>query len=309
MKRYIWFACVCFVLTTYIILALKRTSLPISAADSPIITPTASVLQQWFAPFAEVYHCDDCGMCRRGRAGDYEHCHTCAVCISRNNGGHQCVERSLESNCPICMEYMKTSTKMIVFMCCGHGIHDECLTSYINAHQYKCPICNKTIVEQDPLTAYYDAYTADRPMPSEYDGWTCDILCNDCNKKSRVTYRYDNLLKCAQCHRSYNTDMQLIYTPDNEVATPADHPTKAVITRNQEENNANADAVVYGESGNSQSSQTQSNTQPRAPPLSDPIPTSEPLSANTSMELQTTNQVEEQKCDEDSSSDSTIQQT
>jgi hypothetical protein len=33
-------------------------------------------------------------------------------------GKHKCIERNLESDCPICSEYMFTSTTTIIFMVC-----------------------------------------------------------------------------------------------------------------------------------------------------------------------------------------------
>ena len=66
-----------------------------------------------------IYHCHDCGICRigRGLGDDYFHCKKCNVCMAislRQN--HKCIERNLESDCPICGEYMFTSTTTVIFM-------------------------------------------------------------------------------------------------------------------------------------------------------------------------------------------------
>ena len=66
-----------------------------------------------------IYHCSDCKICRVGQGLeiDYFHCPTCDICMSMSmKGKHHCVEKSLHSNCPICFEYMFTSTKHVVFM-------------------------------------------------------------------------------------------------------------------------------------------------------------------------------------------------
>ena len=48
-----------------------------------------------------------------------------------------------------------------------------------------------------------DAEISITPMPPEYANWQVDILCNDCNKASRVRFHILGL-KCSHC-RSYNT--------------------------------------------------------------------------------------------------------
>lgn len=66
-----------------------------------------------------IFHCDECGLCRvgKGLGTDFFHCKTCNICMSiALKGRHKCIERNLESDCPICGEYMFTSTQTIIFM-------------------------------------------------------------------------------------------------------------------------------------------------------------------------------------------------
>ncbi|KAG0357876.1 hypothetical protein BGZ54_000141, partial [Gamsiella multidivaricata] len=66
-----------------------------------------------------IYHCDDCGLCRigQGLGKDYFHCRKCNVCMNiQLQGNHKCIERNLECDCPICGEYMFTSTTTVIFM-------------------------------------------------------------------------------------------------------------------------------------------------------------------------------------------------
>ncbi len=49
----------------------------------------------------------------------------------RNHKDHICIENKLFCDCPICGEYMQTSTKPAIFLCCGHGIHESCLDEYL----------------------------------------------------------------------------------------------------------------------------------------------------------------------------------
>lgn len=70
-------------------------------------------------PRKNIYHCYDCGICRigKGLGIDYFHCPTCNVCMAIGlKGKHKCIERNLESDCPICGEYMFTSTSTVIFM-------------------------------------------------------------------------------------------------------------------------------------------------------------------------------------------------
>lgn len=71
-------------------------------------------------PEKSIYHCDDCGICRQGKGlgEDYFHCKTCNICLSTTMKNHKCIERNLECDCPICGEYMFTSTSTVIFMVC-----------------------------------------------------------------------------------------------------------------------------------------------------------------------------------------------
>jgi RING finger/CHY zinc finger protein 1 len=63
--------------------------------------------------------CHECGICRigRGLGKDYFHCKVCNVCMAIGlKGNHKCIENNLESDCPICGEYMFTSTSTVIFM-------------------------------------------------------------------------------------------------------------------------------------------------------------------------------------------------
>ena len=44
---------------------------------------------------------------------------------------HVCIENKLFCDCPICGEYLQTSTKTTSMLNCGHAIHEECLDKYL----------------------------------------------------------------------------------------------------------------------------------------------------------------------------------
>ncbi|KAH6950601.1 hypothetical protein HG530_011245 [Fusarium avenaceum] len=152
-----------------------------------------------------IYHCNDCGICRRGMGlgKDFFHCKTCRACISTSiEGSHKCIERSTDCDCPICGEYLFTSPRPVVFMPCGHSIHKKCYEQHMKV-SYKCPICNKSLTNMETQFRNLDVAIQTQPMPPEFRDTTAVILCNDCSGKSTVRYHWLGL-KCSIC-RSYNT--------------------------------------------------------------------------------------------------------
>ena len=47
---------------------------------------------------------------------------------------HRCIERNTECDCPICGEYLFTSPETVVFMPCGHSIHQRCYNQHIKSY-------------------------------------------------------------------------------------------------------------------------------------------------------------------------------
>ncbi|TID13543.1 hypothetical protein CANINC_004901 [Pichia inconspicua] len=155
-----------------------------------------------------IYHCDKCGICRLGLGlnQDYFHCDSCNACISIElRTKHVCIENSTKSNCPICDEFMFSSNEKVVFMNCGHPIHENCYNKHTQ-HSYKCPTCSKTITNMELQFRMRDAEIKQSEMPDEMRDWKVEIKCNDCGGMSRVSFHYLGH-KCDHCH-SYNT-MQL----------------------------------------------------------------------------------------------------
>lgn len=156
-------------------------------------------------PNKHIYHCDKCGICRLGLGlnKDYFHCDKCNVCISIElRDKHVCIENSTRSNCPICDEYMFNSYKTVVFMSCGHPIHQACYDMYTK-HSYKCPLCSKSIVNMKAQFRILDKEIEQTVMPEELSNWKALIKCIDCGGRSKVPYHYLGL-RCKHCG-SYNT--------------------------------------------------------------------------------------------------------
>nr|KAJ3417958.1 hypothetical protein HK105_000552 [Polyrhizophydium stewartii] len=145
-------------------------------------------------PRKTIYHCHDCGICRigKGLGIDYFHCPTCNVCMAIGlKGRHKCIERNLESDCPICGEYMFTSTSTVIFM-------------YIQT-SYQCPTCLKSLADMTEYFRRIDATLAQHQMPPEYNDTFSYIYCNDCEKKCYAKYHFI-YHKCAFCN-GYNTKL------------------------------------------------------------------------------------------------------
>ncbi|KAF9538371.1 hypothetical protein EC957_006886 [Mortierella hygrophila] len=156
-------------------------------------------------PAKPIYHCADCGICRIGNGldQDFFHCKKCNICMNiQLKDNHRCIERNLECDCPICGEYMFTSTTTVIFMPCGHCIHSKCHSDYVKT-SYQCPTCWKALGD---MTAYYakiDNLLSEQKMPPEYANFFSHVLCNDCEIKSEAPYHF-LYHQCEKC-RGYNT--------------------------------------------------------------------------------------------------------
>ncbi|KAI8923102.1 hypothetical protein BC831DRAFT_51681 [Entophlyctis helioformis] len=181
-------------------------------------------------PRKNIYHCYDCGICRigKGLGIDYFHCPTCNVCMAIGlKGRHKCIERNLESDCPICGEYMFTSTSTVIFMPCGHCMHHKCHQQYIQT-SYQCPTCLKSLADMTDYFRRIDGALAQHQMPPEYNDTYSYTYCNDCEKKSYAKFHFI-YHKCAFC-RGYNTKLlqtRIGLPPDAAIAR--DPPPAPVV--------------------------------------------------------------------------------
>eukprot|EP00250_Pteridium_aquilinum_P020433 c24812_g1_i2 orf=124-4074(-) len=152
----------------------------------------------------EIYHCPSCNLCRvgKGLGIDFFHCMTCNACMSTSLTSHKCREKGLESNCPICHDFLFTSHTPVKALSCGHFMHSACYRAYTYSH-YTCPICSKSLGEMDVYFGMLDALLASEQLPEEYRSRQQDILCNDCERKGTAPFHW-LYHKCNGCG-SYNT--------------------------------------------------------------------------------------------------------
>ncbi|CAI5534729.1 unnamed protein product, partial [Closterium sp. Naga37s-1] len=117
----------------------------------------------------DIYHCPFCNLCRvgRGLGIDYFHCMTCNACMSVTLAQHTCREKGLESNCPICHDFLFTSSAPVKALPCGHFMHSACFQAYTCEH-YTCPICCKSVGDMRVYFGMLDALLAAEQLPEEY---------------------------------------------------------------------------------------------------------------------------------------------
>ncbi|KAF2607936.1 hypothetical protein F2Q68_00046453 [Brassica cretica] len=152
----------------------------------------------------KIYHCPYCNLCRvgKGLGIDYFHCMKCNACMARSLKEHVCREKCLEDNCPICHEYIFTSSSPVKALPCGHLMHSKCFKDYTCSH-YTCPVCSKSLGDMQVYFSMLDALLAEEKMPDEYTNKTQVILCNDCGRKGEAPYHW-LYHKCSSCG-SYNS--------------------------------------------------------------------------------------------------------
>lgn len=152
----------------------------------------------------KIYHCPYCNLCRvgKGLGMDYFHCMNCNACMSKSLKVHICREKCLEDNCPICHEYIFTSSNPVKALACGHVMHSSCFQEY-TCSSYTCPICSKSLGDMQAYFGMLDAMLAEEKIPEEHAGKTQDILCNDCEKRGTSSFHW-LYHKCHHCG-SYNT--------------------------------------------------------------------------------------------------------
>ncbi|TMW64952.1 hypothetical protein Poli38472_009119 [Pythium oligandrum] len=142
-------------------------------------------------PNKDIYHCEKCKICRIGKGldVDYFHCDRCNACMSISLKKHKCVERSLESDCPICHTFMFTSTTPVMFLPCGHCMHVSCYEEYTLTN-YICPLCSKSLGDMELYFASIDELLEREQMPIEYQDCRSLIYCSDCERKSVTAFHF-----------------------------------------------------------------------------------------------------------------------
>ncbi|KAI3372265.1 hypothetical protein L3Q82_022773 [Scortum barcoo] len=190
------------------------------------------------------YHCLPCGICRIGPREKYFHCGKCNLCLAKDlRGNHKCVENVSRQNCPVCMEDIHTSRIGAHVLPCGHLLHKydssilwctrsselqdqivhvflyifpTCFDDMVRTGAYRCPLCMHSAWNMEDHWDQIDKDITQSPMPTEYQGATVKIICNDCQAHCTVPFHVLGM-KCSECG-SYNTaqDGGLIQEPPQQ---------------------------------------------------------------------------------------------
>ena len=149
------------------------------------------------------FHCDECGICRRGGRENWVHCDTCGTCLTADHA--PCVERKLDVNCPVCFDRLFDSTQPVCVLHCGHPIHRECMAEMLrnpSGPVPRCPMCCRTLLppgpDRDDLWARLRLALIETPMPPEA---TRPVVarCNDCGAKFDASFHAFELYECTGC--------------------------------------------------------------------------------------------------------------
>ena len=93
---------------------------------------------------------------------------------------------------------------------CGHCIHSYCFRKLAN-HDYRCPICKKTVVSKERMASQWEARAQDireQPMPEDL-ARVVNIMCYDCEEKSEEQPWHFLGVRCPKC-QSFNTVVENI---------------------------------------------------------------------------------------------------
>ncbi|WOK93020.1 hypothetical protein Cni_G01712 [Canna indica] len=131
---------------------------------------------RFFDDERNVYHCPFCNLCRvgKGLGIDFFHCMTCNCCLGMKLKEHKCRDKILETNCPICCDFLFTSSEAVRALPCGHFMHSACFQAYTCSH-YTCPICCKSLGDMAVYFGMLDALLAAEELPEEYQD-QCQVV-------------------------------------------------------------------------------------------------------------------------------------
>jgi hypothetical protein len=162
----------------------------------------------WCSKIDSMFHCEDCGICRKGNKKDFFHCKNCDTCFSIYNV-HKCEKYDKDDNCPICLNNLYRHNDDTILLKCNHLIHRKCYDELIektdkNKCIPSCTLCKKSIVNTTKYETKFDKYILNNPVPEFYNNWKTEILCNDCCGKTTTKF-HTKFHKCSKCN-SYNTN-------------------------------------------------------------------------------------------------------
>lgn len=116
----------------------------------------------------DIYHCNDCGICRVGPKEMTFHCSNCNGCFLKTDNEHQCLKKSYkDSGCILCNEEIFTSQKTFIPLPCSHFIHQKCFQECLEHQKYQCPLCKKSMIEMDTMWKILEEQIKKNKVPDD----------------------------------------------------------------------------------------------------------------------------------------------
>ena len=148
---------------------------------------------------SQVFHCNGCGICRKGTLETVRHCEKCDMCYSNSNfDTHPCKLTLKNQECPVCQEPVFDSIKEVIPLPkCGHTVHSECYRPMLRV-DYRCPLCKKSACDMnvvfDRIRETYAEALAQNTLSKRVE-----ILCNDCEFTFDRFLNLFGLHECPEC--------------------------------------------------------------------------------------------------------------
>lgn len=122
-----------------------------------------------------IFHCNDCGICRIGTEETLFHCYDCGICFDKSTKqSHQCsnsnqnkISKWTNGLCVICNESTFNSLFKPIILPCSHFIHEKCYSQYLQQNNYKCPHCKKSIIDLTTQWNFIRSQIKLYPIPNE----------------------------------------------------------------------------------------------------------------------------------------------
>lgn len=113
-----------------------------------------------------------------------------------------------------------------VTIVCVHILCRTCFDDMVRTGAYRCPLCMHSACNMEDHWDQIDKEIVHSPMPTEYQGATVKIICNDCQAHCTVPFHVLGM-KCSGCG-SYNTaqDGGLIQQPEQDTGNEAETDTE-----------------------------------------------------------------------------------
>ncbi|XP_034728093.1 RING finger and CHY zinc finger domain-containing protein 1 [Etheostoma cragini] len=173
----------------------------VQCSECQTVQQAQQTCQQCHVQFGE-YYCDICHLFDKDKK--QYHCQPCGICRAGFKSG---VVQVIHLISDLLHVYVTTVLT--------HLQQSE-LFHFLWFRAYRCPLCMHSAWNMEDHWDQIDKEIAQSPMPTEYQGATVKIICNDCQAHCTVPFHVLGM-KCSGCG-SYNTaqDGGLIQQPEQQ---------------------------------------------------------------------------------------------